>query len=132
MLILNKNVSMTEKARRDREHNHSLIYEAYLKLATENKKLPKRTDLAKETGLTVKTIERHLKTLNFDEQKEKMRLFTEAALLQLAQNAIEGNSVSWTSLYFEVVEGLNQKATSVKSTVINGDTDVVVTVEYND
>jgi hypothetical protein len=123
---------MADKVRRDKEHNHELIYEAYIKLATSNKKIPKLTDLAKETGLSVKTIDRHLKTLNFEEQKEKMRLFTEAALFQLAKQAMSGKSVSWSSLFFEVVEGIGQKGASVKNTIINGDTDVTVTVEYND
>jgi hypothetical protein len=123
---------MADNKRRDAEYNHELIYEAYIKLATTNKKIPKLVDLAKETGLSVKTIDRHLKTLSFEEQKEKMRLFTEAALFQLGKNAITGKSVAWTNLFFEVVEGLGQKGTSVKNTIINSDTDVVVTVEYND
>lgn len=97
------------KHHRDWEMNQELIYQKYIELALAKKSAPKIVDVARACNLSERTVHRHLDQLDFEAMKQKFRVFTEACMFSIAKNAMQGKSVEWSKLYFDVVHGINNK-----------------------
>jgi len=80
------------KARADKEHNQAMIYASFLKIATSKQKWPTVVEIAKDCGLSDKTVWRHMKEnrSDFEKLKDKYSMFSEAALFKLATKAAGG------------------------------------------
>jgi len=99
------------KARADKEHNQAMIYASFLKIATSKQKWPTVVEIAKDCGLSDKTVWRHMKEnrSDFEKLKDKYSMFSEAALFKLATKAAGGGSKEWTELFFKVMHGIGDK-----------------------
>lgn len=99
------------KKRADWEINDSMIYSAFIGIATTKKRYPKLREIQEKTGLSINTIHKHLqgKDSSFEHLKEKYSMFTEAALFKLATNAAAGKSKDYLELYFKVIHGLGER-----------------------
>lgn len=95
--------------RADWEHNHQIVFDAFVKLANTKKKYPTLKEIATETGMSIMGVSRHMDEMDFEEMRKKYSVFTEAAMFQLATKAAKGTSIQWTELYFKVVHNLGQK-----------------------
>lgn len=113
-------VSKNDKRKVDWEHNNEIISEAFFSLVLQKKKYPTYKAIAEKTGLSIKTVERHLKDSDmFEDLKIKMRALKDKALLTLAVKAIKGESHHWSRLFFEVMDEVKAKDTDINIT-ING------------
>lgn len=81
----------------DHEHNQELISSAFFKLIKQsNGKLPTHKQLAEQTGLCSKTIDRHLKQPRFKEMAGKMRAMNDMMLVHFANKVLKsGDSKMW-------------------------------------
>ena len=73
--------------RKDFEENQILIRSVYLDFLRNKKRAPTYRELTEATGLTKKTISKHLKTISFDKIITKSRALTEDVLLAILKSA---------------------------------------------
>lgn len=94
------------------ERSHQAIEEAFSKLLKKNKRAPRQTELAKETGLSKATIQRHIKHFDFQQFSERMKHYkflTPKVIESLAHNAIENPmSSADRKLWFQLIENFNE------------------------
>ncbi len=108
-----------EQKRADWDRNHIAIKEALIELTTEKKRAPANSEIADRTGLTIKTVERHMKEVQFGEVFGKARnlgaLFTEEVMLGMIQAARTGSAPN-QRLYWQIVHGWSEKETDTEET----------------
>jgi len=115
--------------RKDWEFNQENISEAFFMIANSTGKFPSYKSIADKCNVSEKTVERHLKSLNFEELKMKCRSMTDKVLLKTVAAALSGNHQD-RRLYYEVVEDLGvtkkidhtsggEKITALNVAVIN-------------
>lgn len=104
----------------DFENNQDLISSEFFKLISKNGKMPTITKLAESTGLSYKTVERHIKAPSFKNMKEKLRAFNDMMLVQFAQKVSKSSNpgmwdMYWTLTEPEYMESKNKKTVDVTS-----------------
>jgi DNA-binding transcriptional regulator YhcF (GntR family) len=103
-----------ETERRDKEYNNQLITEAYGNLLIQTQKMPTIAAIAKQTGLSDRTVHRHLKEYDMDNVINKMRAGVEIVMLNLFKQAATSKSEKTMRLYLEAV-GLLKKRVDLTS-----------------
>lgn len=114
-------VESFEKRQKQWEVNHELICEAFFSYVLKYKKYPTYTKLAKQTNLNEKTIRRHLQdTDTFGDLKLKLKAMSERSLITIGIKAVKGESVAWSKLFHEIVDGVGGDRSNTITINING------------
>lgn len=98
-----------EKKRRDWERNDSIISTMFCDLLIKKQKLPSYEEIGRQTKLSVRTVERHLKEGDFDNFVQKFRAGNEKVMLNLFNLAATTASHNHIRLWFEITERLGSK-----------------------
>lgn len=108
---------------RNYEANQAKIKRAYDDFTNETgESLPSYEELAKRTGLSVKSIYNHFKKMDFDYVCKRERVHTPAVLEALRKTAIETGKAKEVKLYNQMVEGYIEEKKETSNIV--GDLDV--------
>ena len=92
------------------EGNHVYIRDAFLRLLERNKgRKPTLKELANETGLSSKTIDRHIHELNLVEQTSTWRVMTGDVIAALFRKCLKGDTNA-IKYWLQVVEGYTEPA----------------------
>jgi DNA-binding transcriptional ArsR family regulator len=83
------------------EQNHEAIKEAFLLAVSEKGKRPTISDLADRTGLSRKTISRHIKSITVTQSAHKARVLADEIILAQANKAMRGDTAA-ARLFFEL------------------------------
>lgn len=92
--------------RRDWEWNSKNISDAFATIAMTKQTIPSYKEIADACGVSEKTVERHLETIEFDQVRKKFRACTDKVLLKLVGKALKMDNHHFARLFFEVVEDL--------------------------
>lgn len=114
--------------RKDWRDNHALVLDTFLRLMKTYKRKPTLDELANQTGLSVQAVSRHLKTDEFTDTKEDLRILTSNVLLSIYSAAMQGKTQS-QRLWLEVVEGW--KPTTGIDLNLNVKTEAVIVLPTN-
>ncbi|HRB44183.1 MAG TPA: hypothetical protein PLP80_16045 [Niabella sp.] len=98
-----------DKKRMDWEHNDSIICTAFCDALMKKKKLPSTKSIAEATGLSYRTVQRHLGENSFESFRQRFRAGNEMVMINLFEQAATGKDVAVMKLWFEVTEGLGAK-----------------------
>lgn len=90
-------------ARNDAEYNRYAIAKAVRGYIRQEGCLPTVRHLAEALGLSESTISKHLKSINLESSKAKLRVLTEDVLLAVYEGAMAGKTPA-QRLWMEVVE----------------------------
>jgi len=90
------------------EYNHSIIRDSYVKLIKNLKRKPTQNEVAIETNLSRKTIQKHTDTLKFEPHKHPLRILSDDAIISIISSARKGNAAS-QKLWFQIMEGWTEK-----------------------
>lgn len=100
-----------ENRRSDWERNNRAIRDAIITFFKKNAKLPLNRELAEITGISERTIQEHLDSLDFDTifkySKSRMMTYAPDVFLSVVRQALKGNSKAQT-LFFTLI-GFIQK-----------------------
>lgn len=88
----------------DWDHNQQIISSVFFKIVMREKKMPTCSEIARLTGLSYKTIQRHLQTPSFKRNTEKLRAIQDKMMILFAQQVVESKNHSMWDLYFELTE----------------------------
>lgn len=105
--IVNDEMNDTEKKRADWETNQLLIQEAMVKLLKKKKRKPTTAELAEATGLGVRTIWRHVKSIKFEMQGDTWRTLTPEVMRSMYKQAVAGRAFQ-QKMWFQIVEGWSE------------------------
>lgn len=98
------------------EATHATIRDVFLHVLERNKgRKPTLAELAHESGLSHKTIERHVKSLEFKPQLDSWRVMTGDVVAALWRKCMKGDSNA-IKLWFQVVEGYTEHAARTEDT----------------
>ncbi|MCK5450273.1 MAG: hypothetical protein KAI70_00755 [Candidatus Omnitrophica bacterium] len=108
------------------EANHQKIYNAYLEITKENGNIiPSYKSIAKRAGVSVNTVDRHFKHLDWEFLLERQKIHSPAVIDAISRNAKAGN-IQAQKLYAEIVERHIQR--SERRNNIGGSLDVTTKV----
>lgn len=115
-----KSKDSTPRRKADWESNHQLIKDSFYELLRLRKRAPKISEIAERTGLSYRTVQRHIEQMDLDEIRttSPARLMRDEVLIGLAKSAIGGNPRS-AELYMELMHGYS-KPTRVEHTGKDG------------
>jgi len=108
--VANRTTAKSEertKTRLDWETNQVMIQEAFIKLLKKKKRKPTAVELAEETGLSTRSIDRHIKQMKFDMQNDTWRALTPAVMHSIFKGATRGG-VFAQKLWLQVVESWSE------------------------
>jgi predicted transcriptional regulator len=94
---------MTKKRKRDFELNQVMILEAFLKLLNDKSRKPTLEEISNETGLSMKTIDRHMKELSYDKYICDLKALTVNVMMGFYNKAKEGKAPE-VKLWMQIVE----------------------------
>jgi hypothetical protein len=98
-----------EKTRRDWIANNEIIHSKYTELLLRRQKPPTFAMIAKETKLTVRTVERHLSNYDFEQIKHIFRMGNQAIYMNMFKHAATSPNPKWTELYLRWNGDIQQK-----------------------
>jgi len=94
---------MTKKRKRDFEINQVKILEAFLRVFNDKARKPTLVELVNETGLSMKTVDRHLNDLKYDVYVKDLRTLTCNVMMALYNKAKDGRAPE-VKLWMQLVE----------------------------
>jgi len=100
-------LSTADKKRSDWEFNQVTIQDAFVKLLKKKKRKPTAAELSEHTGLSVSTIDRHVKQMKFEMQSDTWRTLTPTVIHAIHKGAVRGG-VFAQKLWLQVVEGWSE------------------------
>ena len=103
---------MEKKQRIDFEFNQAKIQEAFIKFFSKKKRRPTISELAEYSGLSEKTIFRHLKKLGIQEFLDTYKVLTDNVIMSLYNSTKDGKAAE-VKLWMQIVEGWKE-TTGVK------------------
>lgn len=103
---------MEKKKRIDFQSNQAKIQEAFVKFFSKKKRRPTICELAEYSGLSEKTVFRHLKKLGLPKFVETYKILTDNVLMALYSSAKAGKAPE-VKLWMQLIEGWNE-TTGVK------------------
>lgn len=87
--------------------NHQVIRDKMFEYIKANNKMPTKTWLSKETGMTKNTITNHINEINLAPQEHPLKIFTNDVLIATMKSAMNG-SVRAQELWFSIMHGWNR------------------------
>lgn len=91
--------------RTDWEQNHAKIREAMLELLAEKRgRIPSQDEIAKRSGLSRTTVQRHMREMELTRIAKPFRALADTVLLGLANRAVKGDTAA-ARLYFKLTFG---------------------------
>lgn len=109
MKMSDKEETKEKKVRRDWERNHQKITKAFFDLYSKKPEWPTFEQLAKASGLSTKTVERHYEEMDFTEVKEKFRAATSSVLMVHLKKCLEGKNPKYFEMWYDFVENHDKK-----------------------
>ena len=100
------NTSSVRAPYRNYEENQQKILAAYKKLQSDENPIPSYISISKESGLSINTVYKHFKQMDFDFICKRARIHTEDVMKSLAEKAKTGSAHD-RKLFFEIVEKFN-------------------------
>jgi len=103
------------------ERNRDKICSVINRLIQENNRMPSHSEIARETGLSRKTVKKHMddsKNPLFDERKEQYKFMAPVLLAPLYNKAVQGD-ISAMKFYFEVTGLLNKGKNAGNNVIAN-------------
>ncbi|MBN1634123.1 MAG: hypothetical protein JW917_08160 [Ignavibacteria bacterium] len=94
---------MKKKRRTDYLLNKTKILEALKKLIQEKGRKPTISEIAAESGVYKRTVERHLQNYRNEDYAREFRILTDEVLIALYKKAIEGKAPE-VKLWMQLVE----------------------------
>lgn len=98
-----------EKRRRDWERCDAIISSVFCELMLKRQKLPTYVEIARQTKLSVRTVERHLQAGDYQDIIKRFRAGNERVLTNLFKQAISTDNHNIIKLWFEVVNEMSTK-----------------------
>lgn len=105
--------NFSKKERTDYKSHHTLIQIEFLKMIKETGQIPTQEELAKQTGLSRRTIETHFQNMNFDKLLPQYKHITPLVIASLANTAIKTGKAPEAKLFCQLVEGFSEKTSNV-------------------
>lgn len=102
-------LSPEEKKRADWERCDAIISSVFCELLLKRQKLPSYVEIARQTKLSVKTVQRHLDQGDYQQIIKKFRAGNERVLTNLFKQAISTDNHNIIKLWFEVVNDMSTK-----------------------
>jgi DNA-binding transcriptional MocR family regulator len=104
-------MSKTRGTRKDKQVNYELIRKAFLKIIQGKKKAPTIDEVCDATGLSVNTVKKHLKELQFDAPDNPFRILTPEVITAIYETATSGDkgAVQAQKLWMQLIEGWSEK-----------------------
>lgn len=96
------------KRKRDYRINDEMISQKFADLLLKGQKMPTYAEIAKELGVSSKTIERHIKDMNFDKRFSKFKSVSDRVVMNIFKQAATGKNHHFARLWLELMEGLGQ------------------------
>lgn len=90
--------------RMDWERNQELVSDAYFSLSMKKKKFPTLAEIAKETGLSVKTVQRHLQAEQFEKTMESLRATRPAMVMKFMGLVATSKNPNMWDLWWSLTE----------------------------
>jgi len=90
------------------EANQKLLQETYVRLLQSLKRCPTIAEITKETKLSRKTIQLHIKELNFEPVEHPLRVLTNDVIASIYGSSRKGSSAS-QKLWMQIMEGWREK-----------------------
>ena len=84
--------------------NHAAIRDAYLDMLREKGRKPTLEEIASASNLSIQTVHKHLKELEFVPRQHELRILTDDVIIAVYQGAVKGNG-ALARLWFELMEG---------------------------
>lgn len=112
-MAIKKRVSVPKKKdagrRRDYQVNDVLVSSKFCELLLKHQKMPAYSEVAKELGVSAKTVERHVKMLDVSDRFAKYRTISDKVVLNLFKQAATGTNAHCIRLWLEFIEGMGNK-----------------------
>ena len=108
-----------EKKRADHEANRILISTKMFELISKRPRIPSARELSESTGLSPKTIERHLKDPSFSEMKVKLRAMNDMMLVQFANKVAKSSNPAFWDMYWVLTEPEYSEAKNRKNIALS-------------
>lgn len=100
---------MSDTKRKDWELNQKKIETTIIEFIGDQAKMPSFREIAQHTGLSKRSVQRHMDEIDLSAYTEKLKVLSQPLLVKLFQKAMEGKSARFMELWFKVVEGLDSK-----------------------
>lgn len=100
---------MADKKNKTWQTNQSLIQQAYIVLAKELRRCPTIVEISDEVDISVTTIEKHVKEIEFEPVEHPLRVLTNDVLFSIYTSARKGRTGS-QKLWLQVMEGWKEKS----------------------
>lgn len=86
------------------QNNQTLIRGAFLKVLNKEKRAPQLNEISDATGLSLTTLNKHMKSLNLNVITNKAKILSEDVVMAIYNSAIKGSAAS-QKLWAQLVEG---------------------------
>ena len=96
------------KKQRDYQQTEEAIKKAYLDTVKEKKRMPSQGEVAKIVGVTRKTVNKHLNSIDLSKLVQPYRLFGNEVLTGLMKKASAGDTQA-AKLFFMLIYDWNEK-----------------------
>lgn len=109
-------------ARKDKRINAELVTAKFAELLIKNQKMPGYAEMARDLGISAKTVQRHIEEIDFDDRFKKFKAVSDTVVMNLFKQAATGKNHNFIRLWLELIEGLGDKkkieVTEIKAPVI--------------
>lgn len=95
--------------RKDAVVNDELISAKFSELLIKNQKMPSYAEIARELGLSEKTVQRHITGIDFNQRFAKFKAVSDKVITNLFKQAATGKNPQHIRLWLELIEGLGEK-----------------------
>lgn len=106
----------TEEETRRREwiYNNTMVTAAHTKIMVSKQRMPTTVDIARQTGLSPRTVDRHLEEFDYMKVLDTFKAGLEPVMMNLFKQAATGKSEKIMRLYLESI-GLVKKKVDITS-----------------
>lgn len=85
-------------------YNHIKIRDAFMEILSRKKRPPTYREISEKIGLSINTVQEHVRSLKLKSSSDKFKILTEDVLAAIAKGAMKGN-VGSQKLWMQIVEG---------------------------
>ena len=97
------------KRRADFKINDELVCAKFSELLLKNQKMPSYKEIGDALGVSEKTVQRHIQSIDFDQRFNKFKAVSDKVVMNLFKQAATGKNHNFIRLWLELIEGLGDK-----------------------